>query len=90
MTKKHIANIESLNKNQNNNFVLNKNEPHNKSYLCNCGKDFSREDNYLRHCRNYCPLKRNIKQNICQFCGKNYSTNFNLNKHIKKCKKKTK
>ena len=89
MTKKHIANMESHGKDIDTNSMNNKNEPHTKcDFVCSCGKTFSREDNYIRHCKNYCPIKSNIQKNICQFCGKNYSTNFNLNKHIKKCKKK--
>ena len=28
-----------------------------------------------------------LKKYICQFCNKGYSTNSNLHKHLKKCKK---
>ena len=88
MTKKHITRCEMSNTNNNNEYSNKENEPHKKfDFKCGCGKEFSREDNFIRHCKHYCNY--NKKKFTCQFCNKSYSTNFNLNKHIKKCKKKT-
>ena len=89
-TKKHITNSEIYGTNEDNNFISSGNnfiEPHKKTFLCNCGKKFTREDNFIRHCKYYCQNKTE-KKNICKFCGKYYSTTYNLNKHLKKCKKK--
>ena len=90
ITKKHISNLELYNSQKTNmdeasntNYV----EPHNM-FLCSCGKQFSREDNFLRHCKYYCQEKIEKKNIVCQFCGRYYSTNYNLNKHLKKCKKR--
>ena len=84
LTKKHITNINS--KNTNYNSTVKNHEPLKILELnCVCGKIFSRKDNFERHCKIYCTT---INKNIlsCDFCDKQYSTNFNLNKHIKKCK----
>ena len=86
MTKKHITRVEIQNS-KNVQHAKKNNEPHKVlDFKCVCGKEFSREDNFRRHCKYYCNV--NKEKFICQFCGKSYSTNFNLNKHIKKCKKK--
>ena len=36
------------------------------------------------------PNKSKNKKYTCKFCNKKYSTNSNLNKHLKKCKEKVK
>ena len=72
-----------------------------ENFECCCGKIFSRKDNYMRHVSKYC-LKNKQKQNekvtknyfinqdkhVCKYCYSQYSTKYNLNKHIKKCKQK--
>ena len=86
MTKKHILNINS-GKDEEKQYSEINNEPHIIcNFLCLCGKQFSRQDNFTRHCKYYCTENKK-KKFICNLWGKNYSTNFNLNKHIKKCQK---
>ena len=34
------------------------------------------------------PKKEPLKKNVCEFCKKSFSKPFNLNRHLKICKKK--
>lgn len=85
MTKKHITRVEKINSENKFENSTEGIEPLKEEFKCICGKSFSREDNFARHCKYYCANKKKF---TCQFCNKVYSTNFNLNKHLKKCKKK--
>lgn len=66
---------------------------------CVCGKHFTRKDNYIRHVTKYCIKKKkqneintnyfiNQDKHVCKHCYSQYSTKYNLNKHLKKCKQK--
>lgn len=91
-----ICNYKSIRKNQyERHLKTNKHINREKEYSQNintysknnniCVDVSSREDKFKKHCKNQC--QNNIKERfICCFCNNSYSTNYNLNKHIKKCK----
>jgi hypothetical protein len=68
------------------------------NYMCKrCGKEFKKKFNWEVHKkRKYqCKIKEELYTNDidktkCNYCGKKYSTVFNLNKHTKLCKVKCK
>ena len=85
-TNKHINRAKEYNENSNVDVKNIKGSDKKKEYLCSCGKIFSREDNFQRHYKNQCQKTTLKERLICCFCNNSYSTNYNLNKHIKKCK----
>jgi hypothetical protein len=57
-----------------------------KIYSCKtCEKQFFKKSAYDSHLSRLNPCIK-INKNICFNCNKNYSTKFNLNKHLKNCK----
>lgn len=58
-------------------------------YKCEkCKKEFNRKSGYASHIIRIKPcINDNNINNECEYCNKNYSTRFNLNAHLKNCKK---